>query len=135
MKGLFKGVVALVVMAFVAVVPVKADAFSDQIKRSGVEQRRQYETEVAQSKAWATTLKQYDDQLVKAQNAYKKNFVNEIYKSCVENVRINKQLLNGVKDLTKGNPNYPAAVNEAQNAVALAEAQRDMVKLMLDMMP
>ncbi|MCR5108212.1 MAG: hypothetical protein K6B28_08600 [Lachnospiraceae bacterium] len=135
MKGMVRFLAAFVAIAFVAAVPVKADAFSNQIKRSGIEQRRQYETEKAQAAAWASELAKYDAQLVATQKIYKKSFVNEIYKACVENVRINKQLLGGVKDLTKGDPNYPAAVQEAEKAVQAAEAQRDQVKAILDSMP
>ncbi|MCR5108211.1 MAG: hypothetical protein K6B28_08595 [Lachnospiraceae bacterium] len=112
------------------------EAFSNDlakyVKAVETEQANRLAKELAQSDAWNAYLDRLHAQVEAGQKAYNRSFLNEIYKASIENVRIKKQVVDGLTDLVRVNPTFQEGLEEAKKNYEDACAIRDDAKARLD---
>ena len=109
-----------------------ANELARYAKRAEIDYDNQLALEQKQQAAWANELAGLLKKVEIDQKNYNTSFLNEIYKSSVENVRIKNQLVGSIQDLTKVNPSFAAGVDSAKEAAAHAANDRDNAKAALD---
>ena len=109
-----------------------ANDLAGYAKRAEIDYNNQPALEQRQQAAWANELAGYLKRVEIDQKNYNTSFLNEIYKSSVENVRIKNQLLGSINDLTKANPSFAAGVEEAQRSLECAQNDSANAKAALD---
>ncbi len=112
------------------------EAFANELagyaRRAEIDHNNQLALEQKQQAAWANELAGLLKRVEIDQKNYNISFLNEIYKSEVENVRIKNQLCGSIQDLTKVNPSFASGLEAAKEAVACAENDKNNAKAALD---
>ncbi|MCR4654946.1 MAG: hypothetical protein K5770_01735 [Lachnospiraceae bacterium] len=109
-----------------------ANELAGYAKRAEIDHNNQLALEQRQQAAWANELAGLLKRVEIDQKNYNTSFLNEIYKSEVENVRIKNQLVGSIQDLTKVNPSFAAGVEAAQESLACAQNDCAGAKAALD---
>ena len=112
------------------------EAFANELagyaKRAEIDHNNQLALEQKQQAAWANELAGLLKRVEIDQKNYNTSFLNEIYKSEVENVRIKNQIVGSIQDLTKANPSFASGLDAAKEAAACAENDKNNAKAALD---
>ncbi|MCR5791513.1 MAG: hypothetical protein K6G83_16675 [Lachnospiraceae bacterium] len=109
-----------------------ANELAGYAKRAEIDYNNQLALEQRQQAAWANELDRLKKRVETDQKNYNTSFLNEIYKSSVENVRIKNQLLGSIQDLTKANPSFASGVDAAKDSLACAQNDSANAKAALD---